>query len=216
MVVKNKVLFNNLKITKMLKVNSTFAIAAIAIMMVIVSCRTTTTVVNDPCEGEKYFTTSELFRAKGIGKSVDKASARNKGLLEARAELSREVKTHTFEVTNRFEKEYTSGWSEDLQRVFESWVEQSAEMILRDNSTICEKMLQYNEARNNYFEFHVVVQTSKDKYLQYLEDGYKGDDNISQDDKDRINFEFENYKKLYKERKDEYDNRLKEQLDKSK
>jgi len=200
----------------MFKINSNFVIAAIAIMMALTSCKTTTKVVNDPCEGEKFFSDKEYFKAKGIGKSVDKAAARNKGLLEARAELSREVKAFVFEKTNRFEQEHTANWDEDLTRKFESWVEISVEMVLRDNSLICEKTLQYNESKGSYFEFHVVVQTSKQMYLKYLQDGINGDSKISQDDKDRINFEFDNYKKIYQEQKQDYDNRLKDQLNNSK
>lgn len=189
---------------------STIGIALFAIILAMTGCKSTRIVIDDPCEGAKYFTDDKFYRAKGIGESIDKATARVKGNLEATAEISKEVKTHIFEVTNRFTEEYAKKWDKDLQGKFISWVEQSTEMAIKGSYIICEKTLQYKESK--YFEFHCVRETSKENYLNNLKDKINGDNTISQDEKDRINFDFEVYQKMYRERKQEYDNRLQEML----
>lgn len=191
---------------------SIMTLAAAAMMLTFVSCRSAKIVLNDPCEGKEYFTDDEYYRAKGIGESIDKATARTKGRLEASSELGKEIKNYVFEVTNRFTEEYAKNWDKSLMGKFLSWVEQSIELTLADNYLVCEKTLQ--DRNTNYIEFHCVLQTARQTYLDNLQGKITNDKSITEDERQRISYDFEQYRNMYRERKKQYDERLNEMLKK--
>ena len=197
----------------MKKVNSVIAISTLILVMMFVSCSPTKKISN-LCDGNKYNTDEKFFRARFTGQGILRENALEKALFNARTELGNQIRLSVFGVTNRFVDNYTQMWDESLKQKFIGWVEQSIEMTLRNSYQICEKTIQYKNTR--YFETQVVVETPKEIYLTYLQTGIANDDKISQDDKTRINFEFDKYREEYKKMKEGYDNRNQEKLNTNK
>ena len=172
----------------MFKINSNFAIAAIAIMMALTSCSTMTKVA-DPCNGGKYKTDKDYYRARFMGQSVREDVALEQAKAGAREELGSQVKTHVQMVNDRFLTDYAKNVSEELKMKFVKFTRQIVDVVLLDSYPICDEP--YVHRKDGYFKYYVVMEMSKEDYLKKLQM------ELSKDEELEINFEMEDYEKTF-------------------
>jgi len=172
----------------MFKINSNFAIAAIAIMMVLTSCKTMTKVA-DPCNGGKYKTDKNYYRGRFMGQSVREDVALEQAKFGAREELGSQIKTNVQMVNDRFLADYAKNVSEELKMKFIKMTRQIVEVVLMDSYPICEEP--YFHRKDGYFKYYVVMEMSKEDYLNKLKQ------ELSKDEELEINFEMEDYQKTF-------------------
>jgi hypothetical protein len=142
-----------------------------------------------PCDGEKYMTDKNYYRARFMSQSVMEEVALDKAKSGARKELATQISDHVQMVNDRFFEDYYQNTSEDLKLKFIELTRQIVDVVLYDSYIICEQP--YEHKKENYFKYWVVVEMPKESYLLKL------NQKVSLDDELQINFDMEEYQKTF-------------------
>ena len=174
----------------MSKINLTIAMAAVTIIMMLSGCGEMKKAVA-PCLENKYETDKKFYRARSIGQSVLEEVAYEQAKENAREELAAQVKNHVQRVNDRFLEDYHKNLAEDLKLKFIKLTRQIVEETLYDSYLVCQEP--YQHRRDKYFKYWVVVEMSKEDYLNRV------NKEISVDDELKIDFDMQNYQKTFDE-----------------
>ncbi len=144
--------------------------------------------VNVPCTGKEYQSDKKAFRAFGEGYSTDMTIARNKALTNARAELATQIGATIKRMTDNYASSYQQGIEEEAKSRFQDMVRNVVDQKLSGTIVVCDKLMR---TQDNKFRAYVVVELNGDDLLEDIAN------KVSNDDKLRIDYEYEKFKKEF-------------------
>ncbi len=142
------------------------------------------------CSGPEYFTNKEYFRANNVAESINQAQSKRMALSNARAELAGQIGVLVSgTVDNYFKQAGIDNRSEYSER-YEGMFREVVDERLAGIRIICEK----------------VTRTADGKYKTYLAIELAGNEilnaasqRISNDERLRIDYDYERFKKTFEE-----------------
>lgn len=170
---------------------------AVVIALVAVSCASKKEAafkgdreVTVPCSGPEFQSTKDVFRASGMGYSNDMQIAKNKALMNARAELATSISNTMKRVVDNYASSYQMGQSEEAKSKFQDLARMVVKQELQGTIVICDKMMQTQEGQ---FRSYVTVELGGPEIANKIANAVKNDDKL------RIDYEYEKFKKVFEE-----------------
>jgi hypothetical protein len=144
--------------------------------------------VSVPCSGPDYFTTNKYFRANSIGESQDQVTSKKKALTNARNELAQAINTTVKTVTDNYVNSREMNNREEVEERFESLNREVVNQTLSGVRTICEKLVKTGQ---NTYKTYVAIELSADELVS------KYNERLSTDDRLKIDYDYEKFKKTF-------------------
>src|SRR5690606_9198721 len=173
---------------------STLMLAALS-AVVIVGCKSKKdappkgeTEVVVPCSGPDYFTTNKFFRANSIGESQDQVTSKRKALTNARNELAQAIQTTVKTVTDNYVNSREMNNREEIEERFETLNREVVDQTLAGIRTLCEKLVRTEQGT---YKTYIAIELSADELVA------KYNERISQDERVKIDYDYENFKETF-------------------
>ncbi len=141
-----------------------------------------------PCDGPEYQSDKKAFRAWGEGYSTDMTIARNKALMTARAELATQISSTMKRVADNYASSYQMGMEEEAKSRFQDMTRMVVDQKLNGTRVICDVK---TRTQDNKFRCYVVVELGTDDLATEIAN------KVSNDDKLRIDYEYEKFKDVF-------------------
>ena len=146
--------------------------------------------VNVPCSGPDYFTTNKFFRANSIGESQDQVTSKKKALTNARNELAQAIETTVKTVTDNYVNSREMNNREEVEERFESLNREVVDQTLSGIRTLCEKLM---KTQGGTSKTYVAIELSADELVS------KYNERISQDERLKIDYDYEKFKETFEQ-----------------
>lgn len=146
--------------------------------------------IDVPCSGSDFRTNKEYFRSSAMGLSTDMTIAKKKAMSSARSELATAINSTVKAVTDDYSSSYQQGQSDESKRRFQELSRTVVEQELNGLRIICEKTF---KAPDNNYKVYVSVELSGKDLAEKMANRIKSDDKL------RIDFEYEKFKKVFEE-----------------
>ncbi|MFA8434091.1 MAG: hypothetical protein ACEPOZ_06200 [Marinifilaceae bacterium] len=143
-----------------------------------------------PCTGPEFRTNAEYFRASADGLSMNMDIAKKMAYTNARAELATAIEAKVERVTDNYSSSHNFNGNEEAKQRFQDLPRIVVKQVVSGTRVICEKMKKTKEGK---FHCYVAMELAGDEIVKSMQD------RISQDDKLKIDFEYEKFKKDLKE-----------------
>lgn len=183
---------------KTLKISTLMLVALAGVM--IVGCKSKEkappkgeTEVMVPCSGPDYFTTNKFFRANSIGESQDQVTSKKKALTNARNELAQAIQTTVKTVTDNYVNSREMNNREEVEERFESLNREVVDQTLSGIRTLCEKLMKTDQGT---YKTYVAIELSADELVS------KYNERISQDERLKIDYDYEKFKETFEKEMD--------------
>lgn len=150
-----------------------------------------------PCSGPEYMTSGDFFRANAMGLSNNMEIANQKALTIARSKLAAAIQVTLNTVTDNYLSSYEMGKQEEAKGRFQSLTREVVEKTLVGIKVICQKTMKSPEGQ---YKVYVAIELSGEDMAKAI------DNRVSKEDKLRIDFEYEKFKK-------EFESEMKRQAD---
>lgn len=141
-----------------------------------------------PCSGTEFMTNGEYFRANAMGISNSMEIASQKALTAARSKLAAIIETTIKTVTDNYLSSYEMGQQEEAKGRFQSITREVVNQTLNGVRVICQKTMKSPEGQ---YKTYVAVELSEEGIAKAISN------RVSKDDKLRIDFEYEKFKKEF-------------------
>jgi hypothetical protein len=155
------------------------------------------TEVSVPCSGSDFFTSNKFFRANSIGESQDQVTSKKKALANARAELAASIQTTVKAVTDNYTNSREMNNKEQVEERFEQLNREIVNQQLTGLKTICEKLVKTGQAT---YKTYIAIELSADDLVATY------NERLSQDDRLRIDYDYEKFKNTFEEEMNKFDN----------
>jgi len=182
---------------KLFKSFMLLTLAALFLAPVMQSCKSSKKVSNNDevevavyCSGPEFFSDNEYFRANNIGESSTQSMAKKKALSNARLDLAASIETQVKAVIDNYFQSYSSGDAIEDKERYEGL---SREVINQELSGIRTKCEKFTKTANGSYKCYVAIELAGEEILNGMKN------RISDDDKLRTDFEYEKFKKVFKE-----------------
>lgn len=146
--------------------------------------------VNVPCSGVEFQTDKEYFRANAMGLSTNMNIAKQKAMTEARASLAAAINAKVRTVTDNYTSSYQQGETDESKNRFQSLTRTVVDQELSGTRVICEKTMK--DPKGNY-KVYVALELAGNEIMEAMANRVKNDDKL------RIDFEYEKFKKVFEE-----------------
>lgn len=150
------------------------------------------------CHGPDYQSNAEYFRASSVAESTNQAQAKRRAMSNARMELAGSIETTIKAVIDNYFSTYVSGTAIEDRERYEGLSREVINQRLNGIRTICEEY----------------TRTTDGNYKCYLAIELAGNDigtgmakRIADDERLRIDFQYENFKKTFEQEMEEFKNR---------
>ena len=143
-----------------------------------------------PCTGPEYRTDKETFRASGMGYSSDMNIAKNKALLNARAELATSINSTIKRVLDNYASSYQMGEEEEAKSKFQDMARSIVNQQLQGSVITCEKLMKTPEGK---YRAYVCVELGGPEVINKVNNSVKNEDKL------RIDYEYEKFKDVFEE-----------------
>lgn len=143
-----------------------------------------------PCSGPEYMPDGEHFRASAMGISNSQEIASQKAMTSARAKLASAIQTTVKTVTDNYTSSYEVGQQEEAKGRFQSITREVVNQTLNGVKVICQKMM---KSPDGQYKSYVAIELGGIDVVKAL------NNKISNDDKLRVDFEYEKFKKVFDE-----------------
>lgn len=143
-----------------------------------------------PCTGAEFQSDKKTFRATGEGFSNSMTIAKDKALQSARARLATSIEATIERVIDNYASSYESGMNEEAKSKYQEISRTIVKRKLQGTIPICEKMMKTPEGA---FRSYVAIELGGPEVLREISNS------ISSDDKLRIDYEYEKFKKTFEE-----------------
>jgi len=147
--------------------------------------------VDMPCSGPEFQCTKEYFRAHAFGTSTDRAMAQDKARQRVREELATTMNATVKRVVDNYASSYTSGSQEEVKGRFEQLGRTVVNEMLSGSHVICEKMRQ--STVDGKYTCYVAMELAGNEILNAMNNRIKNDEKL------RIDYEYEKFKKTFDE-----------------
>ncbi len=146
--------------------------------------------IDVPCTGPEYRTNKDFFRANASGISNNMDVANQKAQTSARAKLAANIESKIKAVSDTYASSYEQNTAETYRGKFQSLIRTVVNQTLQNSSIICEKTMKGTDGQ---FKSYVAVEVSKESLNNKIIE------QINNDSKLRTDFEYERFKKIFKE-----------------
>ena len=174
-----------------------FMLICLSLMAGMVGCKSSKSSITKALQEEEvtvpfsgFKTDKNYFRAVGSGISPDMDIAKKIALLNAKSELAGSIQSLFNEVTTSYFNQYGQNATPDLTQKFEGMTQNVVSQIL-SNLTVADQ--KYFKSKENDFRCFVAVEMSKEDVGKTLMN------RVSQETKDRIDFDEQQYRKIFDE-----------------
>lgn len=172
-----------------------YLLSACCIMLMLVSCGSSKVAtgdvkVNVPCSGPQFQQDKEYFRASAMGLSTDMTIAKKKAMSTARTEIAGKINATVKSVTDDYVSSYNQGEQDESKRRFQELSRTVVEQELSGLRVICEETMR---APDGNYKVYVAVELLGKDISEKMANGVKNDDKL------RIDFEYEKFKKVFEE-----------------
>ena len=187
------------------KINRLTFIAGMAIIVIAFSaCGSTKkvaqipneTIVEQYCSGPDYFSNGEYVRANDVGESMDQSVSKKKAYSNARAAMAASLQTLVKTVNENFVESSEYSNKEVVLEKFQSLTYEVVKQELNGVRTLCEKV---TKTSNNTYKTYVAIELAGDELASAC--GSK----LSQDEKLKIDFDLEQYKKTFEKQMKQFE-----------
>ncbi len=177
------------------------AILAICVVtMMMTGCKTTKPVSSDgevelqvPCSGPEFFTGKGIIRASAFGESQDQMLAKKKAQANTREQLAATLNVTIKSVVDNYYSSKAIDNVEQAKTRFEGLTRQVVDQQLSGVATICEK---FTKTKTGTFKCYLAQELSGDEIVKGISA------KISQDDKLRLDFEYEKFRNEFNKEMD--------------
>jgi hypothetical protein len=181
------------------------ALAAMIAMPMLQSCKSSKQaskpegeeVISVYCSGPEYFSDNEYFRANNVGESTSQSMAKKKAMSNARLDLAAAIETRVKAVIDNYFSSYTTS---DAIQDAERYEGLSREVINQELSgirTICE---QFTKTKADTYKAYVAIELAGDEILNGMQK------RISDDEKLKIDFQYEKFKNEFNKEMENFKN----------
>lgn len=146
--------------------------------------------VEVPCSGPEFQTNKEYFRASSMGLSTDMSIAKQKALTEARAEIAASISSKVKTVTDKYSSSYQQGENDESKSRFQSLTRTVVEQELSGTRIICEKTMKSPDGK---YKVYISLELAGKEIMDAMAKRIKSDEKL------RIDFEYEKFKKVFEE-----------------
>lgn len=144
--------------------------------------------VTIPCSEKEYRSDKDHLRALGTGYSTSLQIARDKALVAARAELGTQVSALMKRVTDNYASSYEIGMDEEAKGKFQDLTRQVVNQELNGTIVICDETQRTQDGK---FRCYVVVEIVGTDLVNKVANSVKNDDKL------RIDYEYEKFKEEF-------------------
>lgn len=180
------------------KITSVLMISALLSAVVISGCKSKEkaastkdqgeTLIEVYCSGPEYQSNNEYFRANQVGESVDQATAKKKAMSNARADLASAIQTRVKAVIDNYVNSRELNNVEEAEERFESLSREVIDQKLTGVKTICEKT---TKTSTGNYKTYIALELAGDELMNAM------NARLSQDDKLKIDYDYEQFKKTF-------------------
>ncbi len=180
------------------KISSAMMLAALVLAVVISGCKSKEkaastkdqgeTLIEVYCSGPEYQSNNEYFRANQVGESVDQATAKKKATSNARADLAAAIETQVKGVIDNYVNSREMNNQEEAEERFESLTREVINQKLTGVKTICEKT---TKTSTGNYKTYIALELAGDELMNAM------NERLSQDDKLKIDYDYEQFKKTF-------------------
>jgi pyruvate/2-oxoacid:ferredoxin oxidoreductase beta subunit len=180
------------------KITSVLMIAALMSAVVISGCKSKEkaastkdqgeTLIEVYCSGPEFQSNNEYFRANQVGESVDQATAKKKAMSNARADLASAIQTRVKAVIDNYVNSRELNNVEEAEERFESLSREVIDQELTGVKTICEKT---TKTSTGNYKTYIALELAGDELMNAM------NARLSQDDKLKIDYDYEQFKKTF-------------------
>lgn len=180
------------------KITSAMMLAALALAVVSSGCKSKEkaastkdqgeTLIEVYCSGPEYQSNNEYFRASQVGESVDQATAKKKAMSNTRADLAAAIETQVKGVIDNYVNSREMNNLEEAEERFESLTREVINQKLTGVKTICEKT---TKTSTGNYKTYIALELAGDELMNAM------NERLSQDDKLKIDYDYEQFKKTF-------------------
>lgn len=149
--------------------------------------------VEMPCNGPEFFSSKGVIRASAVGESQDQMLAKKKAQANTREQLAATLNVTIKSVVDNYYSSKAIDNVEQAKTRFEGLTRQVVDQQLSGVATICEKFV---KTQANTFKCYLAQELNGEEILKGI--GAK----ISQDEKLRLDFEYEKFKNEFNKEMD--------------
>ena len=183
-----------------------FALMAFVVAPVMQSCKSSKkaaapegeTAITMYCSGPEYFSDDEYFRANNSGESTSQSMAKKKAMSNARLDLAAAIETQVKAVIDNYFSSYTSGQDIEDKERYEGLSREVINQELTGIRTICE---QFTKTQSGNYKAYVAIELAGDEILNGMKN------RISDDEKLKIDFQYEKFKEEFEKEMEDYKDR---------
>jgi hypothetical protein len=150
------------------------------------------------CSGPQYSSNSEYFRANDVAESTSQSMAKKKAMSNARLALAGSIQTTVKAVIDNYFQSYTSGQDIEDKERYEGLSREVIDQQLNGIRTICEE---YTKTAQGNYKCYVAIELAGNEIANNMSK------RISDDEKLKIDFQYENFKKTFEKEMEEFKNR---------
>jgi len=180
------------------KITDVMMLAALALVVIISGCKSKEkaastkdqgeTLIEVYCSGPEFQSNNEYFRANQVGESVDQATAKKKAMSNARADLASAIQTTVKGVIDNYVNSRELNNVEEAEERFESLTREVIDQKLTGVKTICEKT---TKTSTGNYKTYIALELAGDELMNAM------NARLSQDDKLKIDYDYEQFKKTF-------------------
>lgn len=147
------------------------------------------------CSGPEYFSDDEYFRANNTGESTNQSMAKKKAMSNARLDLAAAIETQVKAVIDNYFSSYTNSEAIDDKERYEGLSREVINQELNGIRTVCE---QFTKTEQGSYKCYVAIELAGEEILN----GMKS--RISDDDKLKIDFQYEKFKEEFEKEMEQF------------
>lgn len=180
------------------KISSAMMIAVVVFAFVISGCKSKEkaastkdqgeTLIEVYCSGPEFQSNNEFFRANQVGESVDQATAKKKAMSNARADMASAIETQVKGVIDNYVNSREMNNVEEAEERFESLTREVINQKLNGVKTLCEKT---TKTSTGNYKTYIALELAGDELMNAM------NERLSQDDKLKIDYDYEQFKKTF-------------------
>ncbi len=153
--------------------------------------------INVYCSGPEYYSDDEYFRANNIGESTNQSMAKKKAMSNARLDLASSIETKVKAVIDNYFSSYSTGDAIEDRERYEGLAREVINQELQGIRTICEK---FTKTQEGSYKAYVAIELAGEEILTGMKN------RISDDEKLRIDFQYEKFKEEFQKEMEDYQN----------
>jgi hypothetical protein len=152
-------------------------------------------VIDEYCTGEKYFSDNKMFRASGVGESMDRNAAKKKARSNAQSELAKSIKSTMKIVGDNFISSNEFNNKEEITETFNEMARTIVDQELVGAKVICDKLTQRED--KTFVSYMAIELSGGDLVSKYNE-------TLSKDERIRAEYNYEKFKETFEKEMEKF------------